>query len=65
LPTELVEQLNANPTAKVFFEAMPPSSHRMILEWVYAAKTEETRVKRIAETVRLAAQGIKAHHYRQ
>lgn len=51
LPTELVEQLNANPAAKAFFVAMPPSSHRIILAWVYAAKTEETRVKRIAETV--------------
>jgi hypothetical protein len=44
---------------------MPPSSHRIILEWIYAARTEETRRKRILETVDLAARGIKAHHYRQ
>jgi uncharacterized protein YdeI (YjbR/CyaY-like superfamily) len=65
LPPELVEQLNANPTAKASFEAMRPSSHRIILEWIYAAKTDETRLKRITETVDLAAQGIKAHHFRQ
>lgn len=65
LPAELVAQLAANPQAKAFYDAMPPSSHRIILEWIYAAKTEETKRKRITETVRLAAQGVKAHHYRQ
>jgi uncharacterized protein YdeI (YjbR/CyaY-like superfamily) len=65
MPTELIEQLAAHPTAQAFFDALPPSSHRIILEWIYAAKTEETRRKRIQETVDLAAQGIKAHHYRQ
>jgi uncharacterized protein YdeI (YjbR/CyaY-like superfamily) len=64
-PPELHAQLAANPAAKTFYDAMPPSSHRIILEWIYAARTEETKLKRIAETVRLAAQGIKAHHYRQ
>ncbi len=65
LPPELVAQLAANPAAQAFFDAMPPSSHRIILEWIYAAKTEETKLKRITETVQLAAQGIKAHHYRR
>jgi uncharacterized protein YdeI (YjbR/CyaY-like superfamily) len=65
LPRELVEQLDADAPAKAFFEALPPSSHRIILEWIYSAKTDETRLKRITETVHLAAQGIKAHHYRQ
>ncbi len=64
-PPELVAQLAANPAAQAFYDAMPPSSHRIILEWIYAAKTEATKLKRIAEAVELAAQGIKAHHYRQ
>lgn len=65
MPPELVAQLAANPAAQAFYDAMPPSSHRIILEWIYAAKTEATKLKRIRETVDLAAQGIKAHHYRQ
>lgn len=65
MPVELTAQLAANPTAQAFYNALPPSSHRIILEWIYAARTEETKLKRIAETVQLAAQGIKAHHYRQ
>lgn len=65
LPPELVSQLAANPAAQAFYAAMPPSSHRIILEWIYTAKTEATKQKRIAETVELAAKGIKAHHYRQ
>jgi hypothetical protein len=35
------------------------------LKWICPAKTEQTQRKRIAETVELAANGIKAHHYRQ
>lgn len=65
MPAELVTQLAANPTAQAFYDSMPPSSHRIILEWIYAARTEETKLKRITETVQLAARGIKAHHYRQ
>jgi uncharacterized protein YdeI (YjbR/CyaY-like superfamily) len=64
LPAELVQQLAANPEAKALFDAMSRSSHRIILEWIYAAKTESTRLKRITETVELAAKGIKAHHQR-
>ncbi|HEX9036685.1 MAG TPA: YdeI/OmpD-associated family protein [Ktedonobacterales bacterium] len=64
-PPELTAQLAANPAAQAFYDAMPPSSHRIILEWIYAARTEGTKLKRITETVELAAQGIKAHHYRQ
>lgn len=65
LPPELTQLLRENPQAKEFYDAMPPSSHRIILEWIYTAKTPETKIKRIRETVDLAAQGIKAHHYRQ
>jgi uncharacterized protein YdeI (YjbR/CyaY-like superfamily) len=65
LPPELVRQLEADPTAKAFFESMSPSSQRIILEWIYAARTEVTQLKRITETVALATRGIKAHHQRQ
>ena len=64
-PPALVEQRAANPAAQAFYDAMPLSSHRIILEWIYAAKAEATKQRRITEMVELAAQGIKAHHPRQ
>lgn len=63
MPTELVSGLRKNQKAKLFFEAVAPSSKRAILEWINAAKTTETRMKRIRETVVLAAKGVRANHY--
>jgi uncharacterized protein YdeI (YjbR/CyaY-like superfamily) len=40
-------------------------SIKNILWWIASAKQPETRRKRIEETVALAAQNIKANHYRQ
>jgi uncharacterized protein YdeI (YjbR/CyaY-like superfamily) len=65
LPEDLAAALDATPKAKAHFEAFPPSSKRIILEWIRTAKREETRAKRIAETVRLAADNVRANHWRQ
>jgi len=65
IPEDLLAQLSANAQAKRNFEAFSPSSRKMILFWIASAKREETRRKRIEETVRLAAQNIKAAHRRQ
>ena len=65
LPDDLITALKANREAKINFEAFPPSSKRIILEWIAAAKTPVTREKRIIETVEKAAQNIRANHYRQ
>ena len=65
IPDDLQKQLDKNKTALKNFLAFPPSSKRIILEWILNAKKPETRQKRIDETVRLAAENIKANHYRQ
>lgn len=65
VPDDLQKALNRNKTARKHFEAFPSSSKRIILEWVLNAKRPETREKRIAETVKLAAKNIRANHYRQ
>ena len=65
VPPDLKKALEKNKEAKTNFEQFPPSSKRIILEWILNAKREETRAKRISETVELAAKGIKANHYRQ
>lgn len=65
MPEDLLEQLSADPEAKRHFEAFSNSSKKIILFWIASAKREETRRKRIAETVRLAAQNLKAAHRQQ
>lgn len=58
----LQELLQANPVAQGNFEKFPPSSKRLILEWIASAKKPETRQRRIAHTVELAASNIRANH---
>ncbi len=65
IPDDLQKAFKKETTAFGNFQAFPPSSKRIILEWILNAKKPETRRKRIAETVRLAAKNIKANHYRQ
>jgi uncharacterized protein YdeI (YjbR/CyaY-like superfamily) len=65
LPPDLTKALGKNKKASSFFELFPPSTKKGILEWIQNAKTEETRSKRVAETVTLAAKNIRANQYRQ
>jgi len=63
MPKELSAALAKNKKAETFYQAMAPSSKKLILEWIRSAKTEETKLKRVKETVRLALMGIRANHY--
>ncbi|HZK51484.1 MAG TPA: YdeI/OmpD-associated family protein [Actinomycetota bacterium] len=60
VPADLAKALAANKKAKGYFDAFSPSSRKIILWWIESAKRQETREKRVAETVRLAGQNIKA-----
>lgn len=62
IPPDLQEAFGKNKKAWQHFDAFAPSSKRIILQWILDAKREETRAKRIAETVTLAAKNVKAHH---
>ena len=62
IPPDLATALATNKKAKAYFGAFPPSSKKIILWWIESAKREATREKRISETVRLAAQNIRANH---
>jgi uncharacterized protein YdeI (YjbR/CyaY-like superfamily) len=64
LPDDLGAALAANAEAQRNFDAFPPSSKKIIFQWIGSAKTEGTRTKRVEETVRLAAQNIRANQYR-
>ncbi len=64
-PDDLRDALRANPKAQRYFDAFPPGSQKIILQWIASVRKPETRAKRIAETVRPAAENLKANHYRQ
>ncbi len=63
IPPDLAAALAENETALANFEAFPRSAKRGILEWIASAKRAETRDRRIAETVELAAQNIRANSW--
>ncbi|MBD2232016.1 YdeI/OmpD-associated family protein [Phormidium tenue] len=63
VPADLAAAFRENDLAKANFEAFPRSAKRGILEWIASAKRAETRHRRIAETVDLAAQNIRANSW--
>ncbi|PHJ63610.1 hypothetical protein VF14_12250 [Nostoc linckia z18] len=56
IPSDLNQALEANKTAKDYFEALSNSSKKNILFWIESAKRPQTRLKRIEQTVNSAAQ---------
>ena len=57
MPEDLVAALNKDNAAKATFDAFPPSGRREYIEWIVEAKREETRAKRLAQTVEWLAEG--------
>ena len=64
IPDDLQKQLDGNDAARTNFGNFPPSSRRLILEWIAIAKRPDTRRRRIDQTVNLAARNIRANHPR-
>jgi uncharacterized protein YdeI (YjbR/CyaY-like superfamily) len=62
MPGDLRELLAGHAAAQQNFQRFPPSSKRLILEWIATAKRPDTRQRRIEQTVRLAAANIRANH---
>lgn len=60
IPEDLMQALETNENARKYFDLFSNSSKKNILFWIQSAKLPETRLKRITETVRLAADNIKA-----
>lgn len=54
-PAELSELFDKNSKAKENFENFPVGSRRNTLQWIYDAKTKETKNKRILQTVEAAS----------
>lgn len=64
-PPELAAALDADSGARRNWDAFPRSAKRAILEWISTAKREETKARRIDQTVRDAAENIRANQPRQ
>jgi uncharacterized protein YdeI (YjbR/CyaY-like superfamily) len=62
IPDDLRELLDRNEAARKNFQNFPPSSKRLILEWIVTARKPDTRQRRINQTVTLAEVNIRAHH---
>ena len=60
-PDELTAALDRDGAARREWDAFPRSARRAILEWIVTARRPETRARRVEETARLAAQGIRAN----
>ncbi len=57
LPSELSEALARNGKAREFFEGLAPAYQKHFIGWIAAARREETKRKRLKETVILLARG--------
>jgi uncharacterized protein YdeI (YjbR/CyaY-like superfamily) len=63
MPADLGKHLKKNKTALKNFEAFPPSARKAIFHWIISAKRDETRKKRIDETVNLASKNVRANQW--
>jgi uncharacterized protein YdeI (YjbR/CyaY-like superfamily) len=62
IPEDLADAFKENAAAQTAFDSFSKSAKKVILLWIKTAKRSETRAKRVSETVRLAAKGLKAAH---
>ena len=57
VPAELIAALKKNEAAKTTFDGFPPGCRREYIVWLTEAKREETRVKRVAQTIEWLVEG--------
>ncbi len=57
IPADLIRALASHPAAENTFNAFTPSHRKEYVEWINEAKKEETRQKRIAQTLELLSEG--------
>jgi uncharacterized protein YdeI (YjbR/CyaY-like superfamily) len=55
VPDDLAQALAAVPAAQANFSAFAPSARKLTLWWIESARRPQTRARRVAETVQLAA----------
>jgi uncharacterized protein YdeI (YjbR/CyaY-like superfamily) len=61
VPDDLANALAAAPPARTNWDAFPPSTRRMLLQWVVEARRPDTRAKRISTIAEKAARNERAN----
>jgi len=56
IPKDLAKAFRQHKGASKYFQALPKSKQKMMLQWVVLAKLPETRQRRILEIAALAAE---------
>ena len=64
LPADLLGAFDRHEGSRANWDGFPPGARKQILGWVYSAKRDETRAKRVEETARLAARNERANQWR-
>jgi uncharacterized protein YdeI (YjbR/CyaY-like superfamily) len=64
-PAELRGALDRRPIARSNFDAFSDSVKKQALYWVYSAKREDTRARRISDVVAAATENLPVAEYRQ
>jgi uncharacterized protein YdeI (YjbR/CyaY-like superfamily) len=59
IPDELLSCLEEDSIAYEAFKSYTDGQRKEFIDWIYSAKTEDTRVKRIVETLNKLAKGRK------
>jgi uncharacterized protein YdeI (YjbR/CyaY-like superfamily) len=59
VPKELERALAGNTKAKSFFDQLAPSYQRQFIGWIAVAKRQETKERRVKESIALLEQGEK------
>lgn len=57
LPSYIAKALKANRCAWDFFQKLSPTNRRQYVVWIHIAKREETRERRLADSIKLLAAG--------
>lgn len=58
-PSDFTRALSQNKKARAFFDKLPPSHKRAYIEAIVEAKKPETRMRRIAQALKMLAAGAK------
>lgn len=61
VPEEMLLCLKDEPKALQFFEPLTEAEQKHYIDWIYSAKKEDTRVKRLAETINRLLKGLKRY----
>jgi uncharacterized protein YdeI (YjbR/CyaY-like superfamily) len=64
LSDDLLAAFERHPGSRANWDGFPAGARKQILEWIYAAKRDETRAGRVEQTASLAARNERANQWR-